>query len=259
MQEPRHRVLRKGVRAISLCQLILILTTFACESALLYPILARAQERARKSECSSHLRRCVLAVSMYTDDWEGRLPSSKLSAASVTPTQAEVCRFLTAKFEGATPPGAKPVSWGQVLYCYLGSGGQTNLYCPSDTRRETLSYWWKYAADEAWRALGVTGPDEYAAPGSQVILYEHSAWHYGSAYGIRERAMVQYGFLDGHVQTACVRGGPTSFPSRSDESSGLAAMRPGSPMFFNCSHSTGEAHPGVADYVDPRSYIDISY
>jgi len=243
-------------QAVSLCLIVV------AETAYLYPIYGRGQERARQSSCVNNLKRVATALNMYLDDNNHTLPSSVVCATGSTPTEQEITRFLTATFTGAPPTGTKPVSWGQILLPYLYESFslcEDCVYCPSDVLKTTLSYWWVAAIDQAWRTLGVRSATQLCCPSNQIVFYEHSVWHYGGARGIREQSVINAAYLDGHVQRLIVRNGAKAYPSKTDEQSGQASRRTGAPMYFNYDTAKAAFHPGVADYVDPRVYSHNGY
>jgi len=43
-------------------------------AAILFPVFARAREKARTASCQSNLKQIGLAIKMYTNDWDERLP-----------------------------------------------------------------------------------------------------------------------------------------------------------------------------------------
>jgi prepilin-type N-terminal cleavage/methylation domain-containing protein len=66
---------RSPTRAFTLIELLVVIAIIAILAALLLPALAGGKERARRASCKSGERQFVLAVHMYGDDSEQRLPS----------------------------------------------------------------------------------------------------------------------------------------------------------------------------------------
>jgi type II secretory pathway pseudopilin PulG len=58
-----------------LIELLVVITIIAILAALLLPALAGAKERARRTGCVSNLRQFLLAVHMYANDSDQRVPS----------------------------------------------------------------------------------------------------------------------------------------------------------------------------------------
>ena len=236
--------------------MIWALAIFGAQCAYLYPIYSRGQEKARASNCMSNLKQLAMGLSMYVDDYSDTLPSSRVPTNGSSPSSQQVTSFLTRNPVRAG--GSNTLSsWVDCIWNYLGNSPDNPVYyCPSDAVRATSSYWYKYAMDRAWSELGLRHSADYAFPASQIVIYEHSAWHHGGALGIRNRSMINVAWLDGHVSLLTVRAGPSAVPTKATEISGDSAKRTGSVMYYNFTARTGQGHQGVADWFDPRVYSD---
>jgi len=62
---------RKG---FTLIELLVVIAIIAILAAILFPVFARAREKARQTTCSSHMRQIVLAIRMYCEDNDGNGP-----------------------------------------------------------------------------------------------------------------------------------------------------------------------------------------
>jgi len=63
-----------GTVGFTLIELLVVIAIIAILAAILFPVFARAQERARSTMCLSNLRQLGLAVLQYAHDWDGGLP-----------------------------------------------------------------------------------------------------------------------------------------------------------------------------------------
>jgi prepilin-type processing-associated H-X9-DG protein/prepilin-type N-terminal cleavage/methylation domain-containing protein len=60
--------------AFTLVELLVVITVIGILSALLFPVFARAREKARQTTCTSNLRQLYMACMMYADDYDGYFP-----------------------------------------------------------------------------------------------------------------------------------------------------------------------------------------
>jgi prepilin-type N-terminal cleavage/methylation domain-containing protein len=61
-------------RAFTLVELLVVIAIVAILAALLLPVLTRAKDSGRKAACISNLRQIGLAVHVYAQDHDGRMP-----------------------------------------------------------------------------------------------------------------------------------------------------------------------------------------
>src|SRR5215468_1948080 len=66
---------RRGQRAFTLIELLVVIAIIAILAAILFPVFARAREKARQATCLSNLKQIGLAFQMYTQDWDEVYPS----------------------------------------------------------------------------------------------------------------------------------------------------------------------------------------
>ncbi|MFO7947975.1 MAG: DUF1559 domain-containing protein [Armatimonadota bacterium] len=65
--------MRKG---FTLIELLVVIAIIAILAAILFPVFARAREKARQSSCLSNMKQIGLSIQMYIQDYDERLPRS---------------------------------------------------------------------------------------------------------------------------------------------------------------------------------------
>ena len=60
----------------TLIELLVVIAIIAILAAILFPVFARAREKARQASCQSNLKQLALAVHMYAQDYDELLPWS---------------------------------------------------------------------------------------------------------------------------------------------------------------------------------------
>ncbi len=65
-------------RGFTLIELLVVIAIIAILAAILFPVFAKAREKARQSSCSSNLKQISLAFIQYTNDYDERTTPSWL-------------------------------------------------------------------------------------------------------------------------------------------------------------------------------------
>ena len=80
--------IRKG---FTLIELLVVITIIGLLAALLFPVFAKARERARQTVCEANLHQLGLAIQMYQQDWNGEAPRNGpiYATAAATPGQCD--------------------------------------------------------------------------------------------------------------------------------------------------------------------------
>jgi prepilin-type N-terminal cleavage/methylation domain-containing protein/prepilin-type processing-associated H-X9-DG protein len=63
--------MRKG---FTLIELLVVIAIIAILAAILFPVFAKAREKARQSTCQSNLKQLGIGLSMYIQDWDEMIP-----------------------------------------------------------------------------------------------------------------------------------------------------------------------------------------
>ncbi|MCD6361536.1 MAG: DUF1559 domain-containing protein [Armatimonadetes bacterium] len=61
-------------RGFTLIELLVVIAIIAILAAILFPVFAKAREKARQSSCLSNIKQLSLGMLMYMSDYDGRFP-----------------------------------------------------------------------------------------------------------------------------------------------------------------------------------------
>ena len=128
----------------TLIELLVVIAIIAILAAILFPVFARAREKARQSSCLSNVKQIMLGVLMYAQDYDERL----LIAAS-----------------WPTPAGT--VVWDQIVQPY--ANNQQIFVCPSERDKQharDLGYGWNY--QEFGYYTGGAPTNNYSTPLAEI-------------------------------------------------------------------------------------------
>jgi len=72
-------------RGFTLIELLVVIAIIAILAAILFPVFARAREKARQASCSSNLKQLALSDLMYMQDYDEMTHGRRTSYAAATP------------------------------------------------------------------------------------------------------------------------------------------------------------------------------
>ncbi len=187
----------------TLIELLVVIAIIAILAAVLFPVFARAREKARQSSCLSNVKQLVSAVLMYTEDYNRRLPLAYTSSPTLY------------WYETVQPY----VKNGQIFHCpsaYSKSGGHSHGGIGCD-------YGLCYSKTDPGVASVLDGRNviQRVKNAAETLLLADSDWcwdtsvrSYSVSYGIRSSGSWRFaafiparhngggniGFVDGHAK-----------------------------------------------------------
>ena len=187
-------------RGFTLIELLVVIAIIAILAAILFPVFARAREKARQSSCLSNLKQLGLGMLMYVQDYDERFPNGVQIARggpAAIPDEGNVVHngwawMVDANWRGQVPSG---IHLRNIVDPYIKN--QQLWLCPSDTREGN----WSSYNMKMW--IYWNGPKlaTYTNPAGCVMWHEEEANH-GSvrvnSNDYRSEHMVC--FVDGHVK-----------------------------------------------------------
>jgi len=173
----------------TLLELMVVMVTVAIIASILFPIFARAREKARQTCCMSKLAQLHVALHMYAQDYDGHFPPAGVGAKAclyeyVKDDDVFFCpsSSYSGRRAGDTRPLGNEDDWGAYQY-YPGRANDGEANAPLLSDREFLhnrranvslvaggvrslseSEW----ADRGWESLGKPAPppeDKYGDSG----------------------------------------------------------------------------------------------
>jgi prepilin-type N-terminal cleavage/methylation domain-containing protein/prepilin-type processing-associated H-X9-DG protein len=191
-------------RGFTLIELLVVIAIIAILAAILFPVFARAREKARQASCQSNYKQIGLALAMYYSDYDARTPTIHHGWACVS-------RMMMPYIKNT-----------QILICP--SNDMTQPYGTAcehcSTSMAEMGIWWfpsTYTMNPLWRNRKESTIAGWGDVASMIVATDgrrnwvhFDEWCYGTrtqtrgcgaAIGLWHNEQTNALFFDGHVKT----------------------------------------------------------
>ena len=192
-------------RGFTLIELLVVIAIIAILAAILFPVFARAREKARQTSCQSNLKQLGLGMLMYVQDYDEKFPNGPAIAggkAGPEPDGTIVHHgwgwMVDSNWRGQIKSG---VLLRDVINPYVKN---TQLWlCPSDPRVANGWTWSSYNP-KMWLYWTGAALATYPNPANCIMFNEEETEHgtYSGQYMSSGDSRAEHNvcFVDGHVK-----------------------------------------------------------
>ncbi len=207
----RPRTTRTG---FTLIELLVVIAIIAILAAILFPVFARAREKARQASCASNLKQLSLSLMQYAQDYDESFPDSYVLGPGPRGYYGgwSITEYAHRLYTDDTQTVLAGI--GRILDPYV-KNSQV-FRCPSDPLVErwipgrwSTTYYWRHALDAYASQLNPVTMAVLRQPSEMMMLVEEG-WHWGGGTpwcwdGAQKGTLDMNGaYMDGHVKVSKV-------------------------------------------------------
>ena len=194
-------------KGFTLIELLVVIAIIAILAAILFPVFAKAREKARQSSCLSNVKQIMLAQMQYCQDYDEKFSNNSYAVTSgqisVPDFLAPYCKntqiftcpsstFSVAVGNSWVSPGS--YSWNQAAYSL---GGSYLLYCCPLAQITNPSTLILLGDGNGSYGVQVLGANLFTT--SKPMELGHATMNQGRFRGLHNDG-ANFGFVDGHAK-----------------------------------------------------------
>ncbi|MBU0607764.1 MAG: prepilin-type N-terminal cleavage/methylation domain-containing protein [Armatimonadetes bacterium] len=152
-------------RGFTLIELLVVIAIIAILAAILFPVFAKAREKARQSSCLSNVKQIILGVLQYTQDYDEMLPLGT--------------SYWYAPGGGGSAARTDPLGWWDCLAPYVKN---TQIFaCPSDSPNTQGTPWGtftlSYCANMCYEQFGFLSIGRLSDAAKYVWMFDSDTYY----------------------------------------------------------------------------------
>jgi len=179
--------MRKG---FTLIELLVVIAIIAILAAILFPVFARAREKARQTSCLSNVKEIVLGVLMYVQDNDERFPRERYSADAIA--WYNTGAYVETKYGNYQP----------LVYPYVKN--KQVFMCPSSVRSDPAEQFaYNYAMNSSLSASTTPLKLPSVKEPTSILMVGDSTYEWidrAARIYARHNHGANLGFCDGHAK-----------------------------------------------------------
>jgi prepilin-type N-terminal cleavage/methylation domain-containing protein/prepilin-type processing-associated H-X9-DG protein len=193
-------------RGFTLIELLVVIAIIAILAAILFPVFARAREKARQTSCLSNVKQMGLGAMMYVQDYDeimfhrcsgtwGGAPPATIYWAPRTPTEPGLILPYVKNYQMFFCP-SEPSRRGYGYNISLGGVALAKIYTPAEKvlfADDTFGNLTLYSPSQGVANWGANFVDPPGSTGAAIV------WGTNCPFG-RHNEMVNVAFCDGHAK-----------------------------------------------------------
>jgi len=190
-------------RAFTLIELLVVVAVIAALAAILFPVFARARERARQTHCANNLRQLGVAIRLYMDDWGNKYPAAIVEEGLILNRDWPMIREIIHPYVQNESTWICPSDWGETYWnAPFGFEQKTAPFYAMEKVGFSSYAYYGYGRSLSWGELAGRPASWVKKPSIGVLMTEMRPWHspcdpYGNIYLSPSPQNVLY--CDGHV------------------------------------------------------------
>ena len=194
--------------AFTLIELLVVIAIIAILAAILFPVFARAREKARQASCQSNLKQLQLALLMYVQDFDERTPIGQTGPWYAVPhysiypyvknEEVYVCPSGKPTWDGVgVGVNPWPFPWNHMGHYGVNRYLSTTKSIAQIQDVAKAIYWIDHSTGGcAWYA----GPEYWPAHTAATHGEGDEAFLQGFMLAARHNSGANCSFMDGHVK-----------------------------------------------------------